>query len=73
MDFDATGRFGSEADDAPWHLLNFLPLPHGQGLLRPTFFIAKNLTDPAARRPVIPTQRFELPAPAFLLNQVANG
>ena len=22
---------------APWHFLNFLPLPHGQGSLRPTF------------------------------------
>ena len=21
---------------APWHFLNFLPLPHGQGSLRPT-------------------------------------
>ena len=25
---------------APWHFLNFLPLPHGQGSLRPTSFRA---------------------------------
>ena len=23
--------------DTPWHFLNFLPEPHGQGSLRPTF------------------------------------
>ncbi len=25
------------ADQAPWHFLYFLPDPHGQGSLRPTF------------------------------------
>jgi len=28
------------AHHAPWHFLNFLPLPHGHGSLRPTSFKA---------------------------------
>ena len=31
------GRAVIEHQVAPWHFLYFLPLPHGQGSLRPTF------------------------------------
>src|SRR5437879_13357091 len=30
------GPFPGRYTAAPWHFLNFLPLPHGQGSLRPT-------------------------------------
>src|SRR5580704_7033404 len=32
------GREQNSEDQAPWHFLYFLPLPHGQGSLRPAFF-----------------------------------
>ena len=37
---------------SPWHRLYFLPLPHGQGSLRPIFF--KPLPAPVARRAEAP-------------------
>ena len=40
-DSDSTGEeFFRPKHQAPWHFLNFLPLPHGQGSLRPTSFRA---------------------------------
>lgn len=38
---------------APQHFLNLLPLPHGQGSLRPTFrpVVGAGLRSPASRRP----------------------
>src|SRR5262249_48773107 len=32
---------GDDAEAAPWHFLYFLPLPHGQGSLRPTLGSAR--------------------------------
>src|SRR3954447_7828403 len=36
------------ADQAPWHFLNFLPEPHQQGSLRPTFWSAETVRWPVA-------------------------
>lgn len=35
---EGTSAMRSSSSRAPWHLLNFFPLPQGQGSFRPTFF-----------------------------------
>src|SRR3954466_10010473 len=37
------GRQRAAADQAPWQFLNFLPLPHGHGSLRPTFGVSRRI------------------------------